>query len=369
MAPVRQSRAQTVANNDRALRNAVTELALESGWDALTFSGIATRAGLTVGAIYGRAENSTELGIDLWQQDVEPWLSEATAALNSAGRAGDSKAMLRQVVRWETEATAALAVEMLVAALFDADFGEVLIPDALRILSPWCLPATGNDPVTATQAAAGVLNTSFAFGRAIAKCAGVVLPTIGRREAVTLVAHHLATPSRAPRSPRHPLRWVAPMADGDDTSQAVARGTVQVLGRVGYKRATIARIARESGVPRGSILSQLPDKAALVARSARLGLIPPGEVWSQYAPMVSKHGPLLARAFFLEEFLRPENRPLWAVNLELARVSRFIPELREFCPGNSILEQTHLGVMLTACLVPGIAKLPFADPFSAGSTT
>lgn len=369
MATARQSRAERVASNDRALRRSVAEIALESGWDSLTFSGIARRAGLTVGAVYGRAENSTELGIDVWTEDVLSWLTDAVQGLNAAGRAGDAKEMGRQVALWESERQAALAVELLIAALFDPDLGEVLLPDALRILAPWCLPADEPELVTATQAAAGVLTTSFAFGRAIAHRANVPLPKIGSREAAILATHHLAQATRVPQSPGRPLSWVRPISDGETVSQVVAQGALEVVGRVGYKRATIARIARECGVPRGSILSGHTDKAGLIAQSARLGLIPPGEVWNQYAPVVAEHGALHARAFFLEEFLRPENRALWAVNLELARVSRSIPELRDFCPGDSVLEQTHLGVMLTACLVPGISALPFADPFSAGTTT
>ena len=369
MARTRLSRAQLVAANDVALRRATADMALESGWDAITFSGIAKRAGLTVGAIYGRVENSAELGIDLWQHSVEPWLTEAVASLTTAGRLGDPRAMLREVTRWEREETAALAVELLVASLFDADLGEVIAPEALASLTPWCLPVTTNHRTTKPQAAAGVLTTSFAFGRALAQRAGVRLPKVGTEEAAVLVGHHNPTGAQ-PRCPApRPLEWVSPVIDDDAASQAVVRGTLEVVGRVGYKRATIARIARHSGVPRGSILRQVPDKAALVARSAQLGLIAPGAVWSQYKPVVDKYGPLLARAIFLREFLKPQNRPLWAVNLELARMSRFIPELRDFCPGDSVLEQTHLGVMLTACLVPGIAELPYRGPFTAGSTT
>lgn len=365
----RLSRAEMVARNDLALMSAVSDLTLESGWDALTFSGIAKRAGLTVGALYGRAENTGELGIALWQDRIGPWLTESVSKLNDAGRSGHTVAMRRELLRWEREPEAALAVELLIASLFDIDLGEVVTPGALAALSPWCLPDGSAGVTPASEAAAGVLSTSFALGRAIAQRAGVPRPRLSTRDSEILVAHHRMSHTTVRDVRPKPLKWVSVPNEEDPQSHAVIRATLDVIGRVGYKRATIARIARASGVPRGSILRHVPDKAALVARAARLGLMTPREVWDQYSDVVDAHGPLRARAIFLEDFLQADNKPLWAVNLELARMSRFIPALRDFCPGSSVLEQTHLGVMLVGSLVPGIAGLPYNDPFSAGSTT
>lgn len=358
-------RTEAVAANDVAIRGSVASIILSSGWDALTFTGVAKGAGLTVGAVYARAETSVELGIDLWEQSLSSWLSAAVADLVRSAIADDGAGVLTQLQRWERDLSAALSVEMLIAALFDDDLAEVIAPDARRILEGDGNERSGDE----LRAAARVLLTSFALGRAIAQRAQAKLPRIGPREGRTLAAQFHATAEfvELPASP--PLRWVRAMDDVDPHHADVLRASIDVVGRVGYRRATIARIARAAGVPRGTVMRGLKTKAALVAEAARLALIPPGEVWSQYADVVASQGPLMARAMFLADFLRPVNRPFWALNLELGRMSRAIPELQGFCPGGSVLEQTHLGVMLTASYRPGIETLPYAGPFSAGSTT
>lgn len=366
---VRRTRAQIVEANNDAIRKALCSMALETGWDGVTFTGVAKRAGLTVGAVYGRAENPAELGIDLWESHLNPWFTQAVTALIDAAEANDPEALVARMKEWGTADEAALTAELLIASLFDDDLAEVVRTGARALLSSYCLPSTTAPRVTAHQGAAGSLLMSFAFGRAIAHLAGVELPSLALRDGLVLAGHR-HSPSRRIRITRpKELVWVRPLSDFDPHTRSVIRGTVDVVGRVGYRRATIARIGRAARVPRGGVLSHYKDKAGLVAEAARLGLVPPGEVWSQYADVVSERGPLLSRAIFLADFLKPGNAPLWAVNLELARMSRFVPELSEFCPGGSVLEQTHLGVMLTASLVPGIDTLPYAGPFTAGSTT
>lgn len=344
-------------------------MVLEAGWDGVTFTGVAKRARLTVGAVYGRAENPAELGIDLWEHALGPWFAQAVAELFEAVDANDPEAVVALMEDWGSADEAALVAELLIASLFDDDLAEVVRVDALSVLTGYCLPSSSSPRVTAHQAAAGALLMSFAFGRAIAHRAGVALPSFTLRDGQVFVGHRHASAGRSRIPQPKELHWVRPLDELDLHNRAVVRGTVDVVGRVGYRRATIARIGRAAGVPRGGVLSHYKDKAGLVAEAARLALVPPGEVWSQYAEVEAQHGPLLSRAIFLADFLKPANAPLWAVNLELARMSRFVPELREFCPGGSVLEQTHLGVMLTASLVPGIDTLPYAGPFTAGATT
>jgi len=339
------------------------------GWDGVTFTGVAKRAGVTVGAVYGRAENPTELGIDLWESTLGPWFVQSVADLFDAVDSKTPQDVVAQMKEWGSADEAALAVELLIASLFDDDLAEVVRASALTVLGGYCLPSTSTPRVTAHHAAAASLLISFAFGRAIGHRAGVALPALTLRDGQVLAGHWHAPSVRIPIPRSKELVWLRPLDDVDSHTRSVIRGTVDVVGGVGYRRATIARIGRAAGVPRGGVLAHYRDKAGLVAEAARQALVPPGEVWSQYADVVAEHGPLLSRAIFLADFLKPANAPLWAVNLELARMSRFVPELTEFCPGGSVLEQTHLGVMLTASLVPGINALPFAGPFMAGSTT
>lgn len=365
----RRTRASIVEQNNQALRTAIVDMAFDVGWESVTFTGVAKRAGLTVGAVYGRAENLAELGIDLWEAQVHRWFANAVEDLLAGGESGDPKRMGQVLERWDREPRmTAAAIDLIIASLFDPDLDEVVGADVRDQLAAPCTP--GSSPrVTAQQAAARALVLSFGFGRAIALRGGATLEPLSRAQLRAVAGLCVAPPLRRAPNPGPHLRWVRPMEDIDATTRAILGATVEVVGRVGYRRATIARIARAAKVPRGSVMSHFGTKAELVGQAARLALIPPGEVWEQYSEVVAKRGPLGARAVFLNDFLKPDNRPLWAVNLELARVGRFVPELGAFRASPNVLEHTHLGVMLVASFVPGLDKLSYLGPFQAGSAT
>ena len=366
----RRTRAQIVAENDRALREAVADMVWAIGWDGVTFSGVAKRAGLTVGAVYGRAENSAELAIDLWENAAAEWFADRVAGVIAAAQSGDPEAVAQQLYSWDgDERMTAVVVELLIASLFDPDLAEVIGAEARAIIEPLVTPSPSAPRVTRHEAAAAVLTLSFTLGRAVAIRGGVAPAELSAAQFGVLAGAYGAQRSVGAIPKPVPLRWIQPMIDIDLAQQAVLQGTIDVIGRVGYRRATIARIARSAGVPRGSVLSHYPDKAHLVADAAERGLLSPDQVWEEYAPVVEKHGRLTSRAMFLADFLKPENRTLWAVNLELARTARLVPELVTFQPSAGVLGQTHLGVMLVAALSPDLSELPFAGPFNAGSAT
>lgn len=364
------TRAEQVAHNDDALRNAAATVIFESGWDDLSFSAVAKHAGLTVGAVYGRAENTAELGIDLWESRVAPWLNASVTSLLAAAEAGSAAELASLLGAWQSDPTAAVAVEMLIAALFDVDLADGISTSAREVLgSRATVRRSGSNQRTAHQAAAGALVTAFALGRAVGARTRVSLPTLTTEQAEVLARYYAAEPSSGTTPRGRPLTWLRAPTDDLATDRTLPQATLRVVGRVGYRRATISRIAREAGIPRGSVLSHYADKASLISTAAADALIPPVEVWQQYAAEVAEFGPLVSRAMFLAEFLKPANRDSWALNLELARVSRRIPELARYGAGETILEQTHLGVMLLACYVPGLVKLPYLGPFTAGSAT
>lgn len=370
MSTTRRTRAQIVADNDLALRNALADMILESGWDAVTFTGVAKRAGLTVGAVYGRAENSAELAIDLWQNMAHAWFEANVTGIIGAARAGDAAGVGEYLFGWDAdERMTTVTVELLIASLFDPDLAEVIGADAARTIAPMVTPSSGTPRLTRHQAAATALTLSFSFGRAIAITSAVRPAALSNDQVDVHARMHVIEPAQR-RMPRPvPVQWIQPMGEIDTSQKAILNGAIDVMGRVGYRRATIARIARSAQVPRGSVLSHYPDKAHLMADAADRGLLSPDQVWDLYAPVVDEYGPGVSRAMFLADFLKPENRTLWAVNLELARIGRFIGELQGFRPSPYVLGQTHLGVMLVASFAPDLSGLPFAGPFQAGSAT
>lgn len=364
-----RTRAQIVQENDRALRAAVAAMTAETGWDSVTFSGVARRAGLTVGAVYGRAESTAELGIDLWEAQIGPWFKGVYAGVMEAGIAVDPRAVIKALHVWdENPERTGVVVDLLTASMFDDELAEVIGAEVGAMLEAHCIPSQGSK-VGTRKAAAGTLLTSFTLGRAIAIRGGATLGSLTAQQGRALAGLYGSTSTRTSIPKPAPLTWVRPMGELDSQTQALLSGTLAVVGKVGYTRATIARIARTAQMPRGSVMSHYETKAELIGKAARHALIPPGEVWSQYDAVVARHGPLVSRAMFLADFLKPENRELWRVNLELARVARFVPELAEFRANANVLEHTHLGMMMAASMLPDVSRLPYVGPFQAGSAT
>lgn len=360
-------RAEKVRENDRRIRSALGSIIAETGWSSVTFSGVARRAGLTVGAVYGRAESPAELGNDLWADEIGEFLVTSTATLLDAVESGDEARIRRFATDWDEQVQrVSVLVELLVASLFDDELGEGVGQSARMTMSTVCLPRDRGD---AHRAAVATLMLSFFLGRALALRSTGALAPLADEQIAVFASYAAAPPADIDPVDRVPLSFLRVAEPGESASSELDRCVIEVLGRLGYRRCTIARIARAAGVTKGSLASHAATKARLIADAATRTLYTPLEVWESYAPVVRAKGPLVARALFLAEFLRPENRDLWKVNLELAHVALTVPELAAFATPSDTLPHTHLGVMLVACFVEGLADLPFAGPFGAGSAT
>lgn len=191
-----------MARNDDALRDAVVEMVAEVGWDAVTFTGVASRAGLTVGAVYGRAETQAELGIDLWEARVREWFTATMSQMLQAGQVGDAAGVGRALQRWHDEpAMTAVVVDLLIGPLFDPDLEEVVGVQARQILGPACTPSI-QPRLPAQLAAAGALLMSFGLGHAIALRGGAVPDALNRQQSQSFagVAGSSAVPCSSPTS-------------------------------------------------------------------------------------------------------------------------------------------------------------------------
>lgn len=234
--------------NDEALRDAALEIVAESGWEALSLQQVAARAGLTVGAIYARAENKSELGIDLWRSRCLPALHDALTGLTPAltGPVTHYRACLEAWFDPAPELSAAL--ELLVSATFDADLGDVVLPDTGLLTAE-----LRNGLAEADEGARARLDV--ALGGAF----------------ITLAGQRLAVPAAPPLervlTERTPV--VAPVlvvgVPDDEEALAMLGAARDVLVRVGHRRATAARIARAAGVMTSALFARFPTKALLFA--------------------------------------------------------------------------------------------------------
>lgn len=364
----RRSRLEIVRANDRAITQATLNAIAERGWDQVAFSDVATRAGLTVGAVYGRAETKAELGNAVWTSSVVEWFRSRLDELLAAAESGEVDALAAAFDRWEGEPLLSAAVgEMLIASLFDDELAEVVGAQSRQILADRLTPV-GEGRRAQQTAAAKVLVSSLAFGRLLARRGNPALGPLVPAQVQTL-ASMAAMPLTRRRLPREPVSFVREVTQGDPQREQIWRAVIDVLGRVGYRRATIARMARAAGMSSGALFAKFEDKAHLVAEAAGALLISPYEMWTQYEHVEAEHGPVISRAMWVTDVLQPHNAPHWATNLELARVAQFEPELGYFTPSPVPHGHVNLGVMMVAAFAPDLSALPYGGPFQAGYTT
>ena len=371
----RSTRAQAVRANDRAIRQATLDLVAARGFDAVTFTEVAKRAGLSVGAVYGRAETKSELCNQVWTASVLEHLRSGLAGVLAAAHSGspDRVAAAFEVLNDAPERSAA-AVEFLIAALFDDELDEVVGVDARALFASLTAWPAHVGQQTANISAANVLLLSLALGRILARRGSPDLAQLTSDQLEVTARMAGAPPRHEPMPASSHVTFVrdAPVVgefdEPDTTGFAVSTAVVEVVSRVGYRRATIARMGRAAGMSAGALFAGFDTKAQLVGHAARQRLVTPHELWFEF-PAAREYGPKLSRAMWVADVLRPENANYWAINLELARVAQFIPELADFRPSSVPHQHTNLGVMLLANYSADLHDLPYDVPFQAGFTT
>lgn len=365
----RMTRSEKTAQTTASIYTAITEEIVDHGWDGVTVSGVARRAGVTVGAMYSRAENVSEIANLLWSDDLQAPFESSVLSLIDNARSGDLQNFSTSAQRFDRYARSNSAVfDLAIASLFDDELSEVVQRDltAFFVRTIYRTSDDNNHPV---HAAATALLLCFFMGRALAIRARHRVTDLERSQLEVIASYWKASESRIDPSEIVPISFVRDDSPQGDVHTALYQGVLEVIAKWGYRRATISRIARATGMTPGNVLAHHPTKAALVESAARTLLRSPAEVWAQYQPVVQSLGPLRSRAAFLATFLDPVHISSWKLNIELARVAEFTPELAAFKTPNTTLEHTHLGVMFVACFVPGLVDLPFEGTFKMGSAT
>ncbi len=217
--------------------------------------------------------------------------------------------------------------------------------------------------------AANVLMLSFAMGRLIVRRSSPDLPPLAPAQAKAHVAMASSSGPGADLPAGYPVKFLRDAADLDPDLRTVVDAVLDVIGRVGYRRATIARMGRAAGLSGGSLLSRFNDKAHLVSYSALTRLVTPLELWVEYGLAEAEFGPHLSRAMWVANVLRTENAPLWRLHLELARASQVIDELAAFRPSPEPHLYANLGVLFVGSFADDIHGLPYDVPFAAGFAT
>ena len=356
----RRRRSERAILNDAAIRQSAIDLISEEGWDGVTFAKVAKRSNLTVGAVYVRAENTAELGTDLWIHSLFPYLKDTMGSLMSAVYSKNLVAIAAEVETWDNPEPELIAsIEILIASIFDEDLAEIPRRDMKEILSRYCSDKSGYSKV---QAAANALILGEMFGRALG-AANKILPDTPPSEVAENCVAMIESTQLSGNIPENVFITTAKEdTDPDPHTRVLHQATLKVIGKVGYKRATIARICRTAQVSSGSLFPRFETKSALIA-SAVKALIPSAEEsYFELNELGKKYGKIEANyiAFIsVFQYLSEQKRKLF---LELARIEIHEPDLAEIDFAKTSKRHFTLGMSLIDIFYPEIAKLDFYPP-------
>ena len=359
----RRRRTARAIQNDEAIRAAGISVIVDSGWDAMTFSEVARRAKLTVGAVYGRAESKADLGADLWTSTLFPALSVGLNGLAEAVASGSVTEVTEVLRSWsdpsdELQAATSLAI----AAIFDDDLHEVIGPDMTALLDSHCGRLVGR---SGPASAASALSMGGVFGRVLASQSDARLPVAGRAAAQREIDMSLAT-GRAEALPRLPLiSFQRTPATNDPHLDLLQMAALVVIGRVGYRWATVARICRLAQVSSGSMFARFESKAELVTSAATAMFVSHAEQTRVLKSVAMNTGMAVANAMILRAFLDPAVRGQRGMRLELARVAEHHPELQGINVLGARAQQSVLGLGRVGSYASEVARLPFVVPLAA----
>jgi AcrR family transcriptional regulator len=254
-------------NDERLLDAALDEIA-EVGVDRLGMSGVARRAGLTTGALYGRYENVNELAAAVWSARVRDahfgFIDKAIRLLVDGDADVPLAEVTKELIAPSPETIAAL--ELLALARRVDELEEVVTPDLAARMKAW-----GAAPrARARRRRAQVIFT-------LGSLWGVLLHSIPHARRVQWdpiferVARSFVQDYEIP-SDRFVAESVGPVraALGDAAQNSLIDSVSAIAARVGFERATASRIARRSGLTSGAIYARYQTKDELLAHAVEV---------------------------------------------------------------------------------------------------
>ena len=260
---VTRARSQRSIENDGRITRAAISVAHKNGIDGLALSEVAKKAQLTTGALYGRFEDNEDLQVHLVTDEIAPKLKMfLDRVVGECRESGDSLTLLDYLsLDTRNDPAVALGVESLVAAQRNDALAEILLPDVTTWLGSYGI----HERVTPVELAKNAVTLALILGTALHRFVDdefdqwpLALPTLVRGIAKS------APSSRSTDG----YSYTSISADtGNAVRDALIMTTADIIGKVGYERTTVARIARRSGLTTGSIYNVYTSKQDLIVDS------------------------------------------------------------------------------------------------------
>ncbi|HVA69770.1 MAG TPA: TetR/AcrR family transcriptional regulator [Acidimicrobiales bacterium] len=256
-----RARSSRAIANDEAIREAGIAEVLRVGVDHVSLRDVGHRAGLTHGATYARYEDVDELLVDLWNSVLSyRAISMFELCMTAAEKPhADTVGAVFELLR-DTQPADMACVQLLLTARRIPTLHEEVEPFIHNYLERELCSSPDVSP---------------AHTRGITIFALLIVQIMADRQfgqdenyhAVleTLLLETLSTdPKDVGEVPLHDRDDGIVLAPGDDLRTELAHATFGVVGKSGYTRATISRIARRANCSPGAIYKLYPSKEDLV---------------------------------------------------------------------------------------------------------
>jgi len=371
--------ASRVERNSALLGKAAVSILAESGWTSLSTRTLCARCGLTSGALYTRFESLEQLLELLWVTQLEAALLEPLDMAAKALAAADEATFVAALTALaRPNPTVLAAVELVQAAMVEPDLASFFLPRIRTLLVDRTTPSEALSSVDAAVSAT-ILFIGFGFvlkSRRPWASAIDLLPELRRYFAA------LSRPADAEPTPRDEIAeylYSYPFDTGDERLDRVLQATAMTIGEVGYRRATVQRIARAASVSTGFIMSRFPTKLDLFITITE-------EMWGRGFAQISSYlaetgermGPAIAEAIAWREMQNPVISKVALLTLETNRLAGFLPSLGDvvFSQEEQFFKSTPtgspsafglsemalgMGLILVAWFSPAVRDLPYVS--------
>ncbi|MGA0044342.1 MAG: TetR/AcrR family transcriptional regulator [Ilumatobacteraceae bacterium] len=257
--PERQrSRSKSQHANREKLLDAMLAETDRHGLDDLQSARVAKAAGLTTGALYSRYENADEMLVALWQERVRtPFLNYVRDVVQYVqGHLAEDHPVTRLVEK--PTPILRLGAEYLVLAQRNDTVSEEVTPALMATLDDLGLnhasdPLAGAVVVVAASAGLGTVYRSF-----------ITSHNQGWGNSLKALRHAASRAVPLTYSPAAGDIAPDPINTGNPVRDALLTSAKRVVARVGFRAATVTRIARRAGFSTSAIYQLWPDKESML---------------------------------------------------------------------------------------------------------
>ena len=307
--------------NDALIVQATADLLADHGWPAITFVGVAHRAGLSERPVRDRYSTHLQLATAAWEEVIAPVLADSLASVLSvvsSGDAHDLASAFDPFLRPDRRHRA--AAEMLSLAAHNEGARAAVTATLTHVKEALDPSRTGGPRQAATQ------------GYAVMLALGLLMEfwrkgthELDLTSSLVALASVLENPAEPVDLPPQRATHLdeAPVIDtGDPLWDAVLIATLRLVGTRGYEAATVEAIVAEAGCSQSVLFRHYATKAdaffdatrRMIGRATQLNV-------DYQALLVGQYSRGIAEAVMMREFMRPGREIPRIIELEQYRLA------------------------------------------------